>query len=123
MAAASRIASQPRFTMQNAVDHFQESVTPNEAENFQSTTLEDVQAAALKLDRTLAEAGDRRNLRRLEVFFKGLKKFTEAGHSLYDGTPFLPWSWVRKEIRALAGRSVFLNSNLGAGEGDPAGKS
>jgi hypothetical protein len=96
MPAPSLIAPQAGLIFRDAFDRFKDTVTVDEARTFQSTTLQDVRDAARDLEKQLGERQSLRNMRRIQPFFAGLERYSKAVEILCNGTPYLPWIWVRQ---------------------------
>ncbi len=79
---------------QQAFEKLKESVSPSDARNFQSTTLQDVWKAATEIEKSLRQRQSVRNMRRIAPFLKGLEKYSKTIEVLCNGTPYLPWIWV-----------------------------
>lgn len=87
---ASAVARQ---TMRVAFEEANRIISPAESQHFKKTTLEDVRAAALDIERQLAARQSLRNMRRLMPLFKGLEHYSKSIDVLCNGTPYLPWIW------------------------------
>ncbi|EHK48685.1 hypothetical protein TRIATDRAFT_53227, partial [Trichoderma atroviride IMI 206040] len=83
-----------RRIIREAFDGLQQTVSPVEAKDFQNTTLEDVQKAALAIENQLAARKTLRNMRRLMPLFQGLEHYSQSIEVLCNGTPYLPWIWA-----------------------------
>jgi len=88
-------SSQALRIIEEAFDKFEQTVTVDDARIFNSTTLQDVRQAALKIEDQLASRQSLRNLRRLQPFLEGLHRYGKTIDVLCNGTPYLPWIWVR----------------------------
>ncbi|KAI9791132.1 MAG: hypothetical protein M1816_004363 [Peltula sp. TS41687] len=97
---ASCVSPQAQTSIQTAFGRLRSSVSPDDARNFQSTTLEDVRAAAREIERQLAARQCLRNMRRIQPFFEGLERYSKSIEVLCNGTPYLPWIWVRRYLGA-----------------------
>jgi hypothetical protein len=84
----------PTATIERAFQKFRDSVTPNDAIIFQSTTLEDVWKAAEEIEGVQRHSTTMRNMKRLAPFLHALDKYSKPLEILANGTPFLPWIWV-----------------------------
>jgi hypothetical protein len=89
-------ASIPSF--EAAFHSLKDSVSAKDAAVFQSTTLEEVWQAAEEIQLAQRKRKSLRNVRRIEPFLKCLGKYSEIIGVLCNGTPYLPWIWVSKEI-------------------------
>ena len=97
MAVNTMNPSQAQSTIRQAFDNFEKLVTADDARMFESTTIEDVRAAALRIEDQLASRQSLRNMKRLEPFFQGLHRYAKVMDVLCNGTPYLPWIWVCKD--------------------------
>ncbi|KAJ4860156.1 hypothetical protein T069G_05144 [Trichoderma breve] len=83
-----------RRIIREAFEELQRTVSPLEAKDFQNTTLEDVEKAALDIENQLAAKKMLRNMRRLKPLFQGLGHYSQSIEVLCNGTPYLPWIWA-----------------------------
>jgi hypothetical protein len=83
-----------RRIVREAFEGLQQTVSPLEAKDFQNTTLEDVQKAALAIENQLAARKTLRNMRRMMPLLQGLKHYSQSIEVLCNGTPYLPWIWA-----------------------------
>lgn len=90
-----------------AFNRLKQTVTPHDAIRFQSTTLEDVWKSARDIERVQKQRQSLRNLARIKPLLDGLEKYSKTIEVLCNGTPFLPWVWVR--TTPIPPRGPFLN--------------
>jgi hypothetical protein len=83
-------------SFETAFNSLKDSVSAKDAVAFQSTTLEEVWKAAEEIQLAQRHRKSLRNVRRIEPFLKCLGKYSEVIGVLCNGTPYLPWIWVRK---------------------------
>ncbi|KAL5089356.1 hypothetical protein Trisim1_005643 [Trichoderma cf. simile WF8] len=83
-----------RRIIREAFEELQRTVSPLEAKDFQNTTLEDVEKAAIDIENQLAARKMLRNMRRLKPLFQGLGHYSQSIEVLCNGTPYLPWIWA-----------------------------
>lgn len=108
-------AAAAQSSMEEAFQRFKQSASKSDAREFQTTLLKDVHDAARDVERKLAAKGSARNFRRLLPLLEGLGHYSGAIEVLCNGTPYLPWIWVR--IRRFASsryrltRGIRLRSN------------
>ena len=57
--------------------------------------MEDVWAAARNIEAQLEVRQSLRNLRRIEPFLAGIEQYARVVEVLCNGTPYLPFIWVR----------------------------
>ncbi|ESA44365.1 hypothetical protein GE21DRAFT_2385 [Neurospora crassa] len=94
MPLAARSSLQARRTIREAFEGLEKVISPSEAKDFNNTTLQNVQDAALEIESILAARQSLRNMRRLSPLFEGLKCYAETVEVLCNGTPYLPWIWA-----------------------------
>lgn len=80
--------------MSAAYEEINRTISPADSRDFARITLQDVQMAALEIERQLAARGSLRHMRRLMPFFKGLEHYSRSIGVLCNGTPYLPWVWA-----------------------------
>ncbi|OMP84900.1 hypothetical protein BK809_0000652 [Diplodia seriata] len=85
---------QARLTIKEAFTRLSQSITPDDARRFQSTTLKDVRQAAVEVEDKLATSQSLRNMRRVESLLNGIEHYSKVLEVLCNGTPYLPWIWV-----------------------------
>ncbi|KAH8892105.1 hypothetical protein GQ53DRAFT_686097, partial [Thozetella sp. PMI_491] len=83
-----------RKMMKDAFEDLNGTITAHDSREFHSKTLQDVQQAALDIERQLAARQCLRNTRRLLPLIKGLENYSQVVGILCNGTPFLPWIWA-----------------------------
>ncbi|KAK1978317.1 hypothetical protein LZ30DRAFT_729264 [Colletotrichum cereale] len=88
------IISAAQGTVRDAFEELEKVISPKDSEAFQSTTLDDVKEAALKIEKQLSAKLLSRNMRRLDSLFKGLEAYHKPLEVLCNGTPYLPWIWA-----------------------------
>jgi hypothetical protein len=87
---------------QDAFCKFEEVVTAEDSQEFHSTTLEDVRKAARNIEEQLGARQCLRNMRRIEPLIDGLTRYSKVVEVLCNGTPYLPWIWVRMSRPSLS---------------------
>ncbi|KAK8115310.1 hypothetical protein PG999_007379 [Apiospora kogelbergensis] len=87
-------SSVARQTVSCAFKELEKTITPGDARDFPTITLQDVRSEVLKIENELASRQSLRNLRRLAPLFQGLEHYEKAMGVLCNGTPFLPWVWA-----------------------------
>jgi len=80
--------------MKTAYEDLERTITPADSRDFRLKSLQDVQTAALEIEKKLSARRSLRNMRRLMPLFKGLEYYSKAVNVLCNGTPFLPWIWA-----------------------------
>jgi hypothetical protein len=81
-------------TVREAFEDLEKTVSPADSKDFEVTTLENVQNAALDIENQLAARQSLRNMRRLMPLFSGLGYYAQTIEVLCNGTPYLPWIWA-----------------------------
>ncbi|KAL0475570.1 hypothetical protein QR685DRAFT_568337 [Neurospora intermedia] len=94
MPLAARSSLEARRIIREAFEDLEKVISPSEAKDFNNTTLQNVQDAALGIESILAARQSLRNMRRLSPLFEGLKCYAETIEVLCNGTPYLPWIWA-----------------------------
>jgi hypothetical protein len=82
-------------TFDKAFKQLKTSVASTDADIFQSTTLKEVEDAAKAIEARQRERRLMWNMARLKPFLSGLEKYSKVIEVLCNGTPYLPWIWVR----------------------------
>jgi hypothetical protein len=96
-------------TVREAFEDLEKTVSPADSRDFEVTTLENVQKAALEIENQLAARQSLRNMRRLMPLFSGLGYYAQTIEVLCNGTPYLPWIWAPiKLILKVSGNGGFL---------------
>jgi hypothetical protein len=80
--------------MRTAFEELERTVTPADARDFRTTTLQQVRMGALEIEKRLEAKQALRNMRRLKPLFNGLEHYAKVVDILCNGTPFLPWVWA-----------------------------
>lgn len=78
-----------------AFEKLNQTVSSDDALLFNSTTLEDVWKTAIQIQQAQRKRRSLQNLRRLEPLLQGLEKYSKAIEVICNGTPYVPWIWVR----------------------------
>jgi hypothetical protein len=99
--AIQRLSPQARLIFQDAFDRLKLVTVEDDARVFQSTTLQDVHTAAREIERHMAARQCLRNMRRVQPLLEGLERYSKVVEVLCNGTPFLPWIWVRIHSASL----------------------
>lgn len=86
---------QATITFERAFKQLKSSVTSNDADIFQSTTLKEVGDAAREIETRQRERKSMRNMARIKPFLTGLEKYSKVIEVLCNGTDYLPWIWVK----------------------------
>lgn len=93
--ASKPASSQALSKIEDSFRRFRDTVSKDDARQFENTELKHVWDAAKEVEKQLAAKGDCRALRRIHPFLTGLGTYSEALGVLCNGTPYLPWIWVR----------------------------
>jgi hypothetical protein len=86
--------SEAERTMRKAFENLKLVITITDITQLENLALDDVETAALKIEKQLAASQSLRNMRRLAPLFRNLKHFSAAIEVLCSGTPYLPWIWA-----------------------------
>lgn len=100
-------SQQAGLIIQDAFEKLQRDVSATslkDAHDFQASKLEDIWIAARELERRLAERQCSRNMRRLKPFLDGIERYSKAVEVVCNGTPWLPWIWVRTAPQTCYGK-------------------
>jgi hypothetical protein len=81
-----------------AFNRLSSTVSRSDAIAFNSTTLEDVWNCAREIELAQRRKRSLRNLRRIEPLLKGLEIYAKSIDVICNGTPFVPWIWVRSRL-------------------------
>ncbi|KAF2868791.1 hypothetical protein BDV95DRAFT_630472 [Massariosphaeria phaeospora] len=90
---APAVSTLARQTMRMAFEDLERTMTPADARDSRTTTLQQVRAAALQIESQLAAQQKLRNMRRLTPLLNGLEHYANVVDVLCNGTPFLSWIW------------------------------
>jgi hypothetical protein len=85
----------PQAVIADAFGKLTTSISVEDAHNFASTELKDVWLAARMIEGQQRKRSEAQNLRRIEPFLKGLERYTKVIEVLCNGTPYMPYVWVR----------------------------
>ena len=85
----------PQTIIADAFKKLKRSVSEDDAHKFASTELEDVWVAVREIDSKQRKRLSAQNLRRIEPLLRGIEKYTKVIEVLCNGTPYLPYVWVR----------------------------
>jgi hypothetical protein len=94
MALNRRVSLEAQRMMREAFQDLEKIITINDRAQLKNLTLDDVQRAALQIEKQLAASQSLRNMRRLAPLFKGLEHYSHTIEVLCNGTPYLPWIWA-----------------------------
>lgn len=87
--------SNPKEIIASAFEKLKRSISDEDAHNFASTELKDVWSAVGEIDSKQRKRLSAQNLRRIEPLLRGIEKYAKVVEVLCNGTPFLPYVWVR----------------------------
>jgi hypothetical protein len=91
----------PISVIADAFEKLKHSVSEEDAHDFASTELKDVWKTAREIDGAQRNRQSAQNLRRVEPLLRGIEKYAKVIEVLCNGTPFLPYAWVRSPWRDL----------------------
>ena len=89
----------PQNVIADAFEKLKSSVSDEDAYNFASTELKDVWSAVKDIDSKQRKRQSAQNLRRIEPLLQGIGKYTKVIEVLCNGTPYMPYVWVRPRFR------------------------
>ena len=95
MASTASEARLSSSSFEAAFERLQRSVNHSDKIDFQSTTIEQVWTAARNIEKVQRKRRATQNLRRIEPLLQALEKYSKPLESALNGTPYLPWIWVR----------------------------
>lgn len=81
-------------TMRDAFEALERVITIPDRMQLENLALDDVERAALQVEKHLAASQSLRNMRRLAPLFRGLEHYSHTIEILCNGTPYLPWVWA-----------------------------
>jgi hypothetical protein len=93
----------PQTIIANAFEKLKCSISEEDAHKFASTELEDVWAAVREIDSQQRKRLSAQNLRRIEPLLRGIEKYRGVIEVLCNGTPYMPYVWVRTHQVTLMG--------------------
>lgn len=85
----------PKTTIGDAFERLRLSISEEDAQKFACTELRDVWAVVREIDTFQRKRQCAQNLRRIEPLLKGIEKYSKVIEVLCNGTPFMPYAWVR----------------------------
>jgi len=85
----------PQTAIADAFEKLKRSISEEDAHRFASTELQDVWLAVREIDSRQRERRSAQNLRRIEPLLRGIGKYTKVIEVLCNGTPYMPYVWVR----------------------------
>ena len=110
MTSSSFITAGSLHSCKTAFERLEQSVSHSDKIAFQSTEIEDVWQAARSIEREQRKRQATQNLRRIEPLLHALEKYSKPLESALNGTPYLPWIWVRPWFDQLSfsNKSIFF---------------
>ena len=81
--------------IREAFGKLKDSVSSEDAQDFQSTTLQDVRSAVHKIEQQQAQRQSLRNIRRIEPFLKFMETYSRVIEVSCQGFSPMAWVWVR----------------------------
>jgi hypothetical protein len=85
----------PQAVIAGAFEKLRRSISEEDAHKFASTELKDVWSAIREIDSKQRKRFSAQNLRRIEPLLRGIEKYTKVIEVLCNGTPYMPYVWVR----------------------------
>jgi hypothetical protein len=87
----------PQTTIADAFNKLKRSISEEDAHKFASTELKDVWAAVREIDIAQRKRRSAQNLGRIDPLLRGIEKYAKVIEVLCNGTPYLPYIWVRTQ--------------------------
>jgi hypothetical protein len=87
----------PRDVIADAFGKLKHLISEEDAHKFASTELKDVWAAVREIDSRQRMRLSAQNMRRIEPMLRGIEKYTKVIEVLCNGTPYMPYVWVRTQ--------------------------
>ena len=75
------------------------SISSDDAQDFQSTSLQDVRAAVLLIEQQQAQRQSLQNMRRIDPFLKFMEKYSPIIEVGCQGFSPMAWIWVYRGIQ------------------------
>lgn len=92
----STISNMAQRLIERACNRFRQNISAQEANDIETTaSLDDVKNALGQIERHLAARQSLRNFDRIMPFLDAAERFSEVVEVICNGTPYLPWIWVR----------------------------
>jgi hypothetical protein len=88
----------PQTIIADAFEKLERSISEEDAHKFKSTELKDVWTAVREIDSKQRKRLSAQNLRRIEPLLRGIEKYAKVIEVLCNGTPFMPYVWVRSHL-------------------------
>ena len=88
----------PRDVIADAFGKLKHSISEEDAHKFASTELKDVWVAVREIDSRQRRRLSAQNMARIEPMLRGIEKYTKIIEVLCNGTPYLPYVWVRTQF-------------------------
>ena len=80
--------------IREAFGKLKDSVSSEDAQDFQSTTLQDVRSAVHKIEQQQAQRQSLRNMRRIDPFLKFMETYSRVIEVSCQGFSPMAWVWV-----------------------------
>ena len=94
MSLKTRVSLAAQRIIRDAFNELERTVSVDDREYLNNTTLDDVRHAAHHIEDQLASRQSLRNMRRLVPLFTGLEYYSKSIEVVCNGTPYLPWIWA-----------------------------
>lgn len=103
---ASTSIATPPVAFNTAFERLKEVVSKDDARSFNSTRMEDVWTTARDIERYLASRRSLRGFRRIQPFLAGIEQYSKVVEVICNGTPYMPFIWVRRPREMTHGADV-----------------
>ena len=80
--------------VRDAFERLKSSISREDAQDFHSTTLQDVRLAVRSIENQQAQCRSLRNMRRIEPFLKFMESYAKVIEAGCQGFPPMAWVWV-----------------------------
>lgn len=101
----------PNSAIASAFKKFENKISIEDANTFANTELKDVWKAVRDIDTAQRRRLSARNLARVEPLLRGIEKYSKVIEVLCNGTPYMPYVWVRRVSIVLQKIRVLTDSN------------
>ena len=85
----------PTNVIADAFEKLKRSISDEDAHQFASTDLKDVWKAIRDIENVQRKRQSAQNMRRIEPLLRGIEKYSKVIEVLCNGTPYMPYVWVR----------------------------
>ena len=94
--------NRPPLSFNTAFERLKDSVTRDDARSFSSSTIKDVWDSIKDIEKELEKRRSLCGFRRIEPLLTGIEQYAKVVEVFCQGTPYLPWIWVRIPTNQLS---------------------